>query len=252
MLKRTEGIVLKNSLFGEADLIVTYLTRDYGLLKVFAKSPRKIKSRFGSSLEPLTYSRISFIGKEDSNLPRLTQSDILKSFSKLREEYKCFMSIAEILELNLDFLPEREPNPEIFNLLFNMLLKLEAGCNDNLYYLYYKIKFLELTGYSPKLDVCGRCGIPLKNGTAKSGGLSSIRYSNTAHHSFYVVHGSIICGKCGSNRDDSIKLSDGTLKFYRSFLKWRLCNISRIKVPKHILSEISCVINSHVKYIFSR
>ena len=56
MLQRTEGIVLKTNPFGEADLIVTYLTRDYGILKTFAKSPRKIKSRFGSSLEPLTYS----------------------------------------------------------------------------------------------------------------------------------------------------------------------------------------------------
>jgi DNA repair protein RecO (recombination protein O) len=47
MLHRTEGIVLKTTPFGEADLIVTYLTRDCGILKTFAKSPRKIKSRFG-------------------------------------------------------------------------------------------------------------------------------------------------------------------------------------------------------------
>jgi len=63
MLKRTEGIVLKTNPFGEADLIVTCLSKDYGILKTFAKSPRKIKSRFGSSLEPLTHSKISFWGK---------------------------------------------------------------------------------------------------------------------------------------------------------------------------------------------
>jgi len=60
MLQKTEGLVLKTSLFGEADLIVTYLTKDCGILKTFAKSPRKIKSKFGSSLEPLTYSKIAF------------------------------------------------------------------------------------------------------------------------------------------------------------------------------------------------
>ena len=48
MLRRTEGIVLRTFPFGEADLIVTFLTADFGLIKVFAKSPRKIKSRFGS------------------------------------------------------------------------------------------------------------------------------------------------------------------------------------------------------------
>ena len=66
MLKRTEGIVLRTFPFGEADLIVTHLTPDLGIIKSFAKSSRKTRSRFGSSLEPLTRSRISLFGKEDA------------------------------------------------------------------------------------------------------------------------------------------------------------------------------------------
>ncbi len=58
MLKRTEGIVLRTIPFGEADLIVTYLTPDFGIIKLFAKSPRKTKSRFGSSLEPLSLVKV--------------------------------------------------------------------------------------------------------------------------------------------------------------------------------------------------
>ncbi len=45
MLQRTEGIVLKTDLFAEADLIVTYITKDCGIVKTFAKSPRKIKEQ---------------------------------------------------------------------------------------------------------------------------------------------------------------------------------------------------------------
>ena len=78
MLHRTEGIVLKGAPYGEADLIVAFLTLDFGLMSAFAKSPRKTKSRFGSSLEPLTHSKIAFWGKEDSKLPRLTQADIIE------------------------------------------------------------------------------------------------------------------------------------------------------------------------------
>ena len=110
MLKRTEGIVLKTIPFGEADLIVTYLTYDFGLIKAFAKSPRKIKSRFGSSLEPLTYSKISFWGKEDANLPRLTQSDIILPFKSIRERLDCFLKASEIIELTVNTLPEHEAN----------------------------------------------------------------------------------------------------------------------------------------------
>lgn len=232
MLKRTEGIVLRSSLFGEADLIVTYLTRDYGLLKVFAKSPRKIKSRFGSSLEPLTYSRISFIGKEDANLPRLTQSDIIKAFHPLRDELKCFLCVSEILELSLRFLPEKEPNFKAFKLLLDTLLRLESDCSNKLYYLYYKIRFLEITGYSPRFDACGRCGV-----------------NGNGHHHFYVSHGSIMCERCIDDREDSIRMTDGTLKFYKSLLKWSLSNINRVRAPEFFLSEVNNIVNSHIAYI---
>ncbi len=101
MLKRTEGIVLRTIPFGEADLIVTYLTPDFGIIKLFAKSPRKIKSRFGSSLEPLTHSKIAFWGKEDTALPRLTQSDILHPFHSIRDSLDCFSKVNDN-QKNLD------------------------------------------------------------------------------------------------------------------------------------------------------
>ncbi|MCL4455872.1 MAG: DNA repair protein RecO [Nitrospirae bacterium] len=240
MLKRTEGIVLNNSLFGEADLIVTYLTRDYGLLKVFAKSPRKIKSRFGSSLEPLTYSKISFMGKEDANLPRLTQSDIIKTFHALRDDLKRLLNVSEMLELSLKFMPEREPHFAVFKLLLGTLTKLESDCDNALYLLYYKIKFLEIAGYAPRLDMCGRCGTISYNG------------SYSGHNNFYVSHGSIICEKCIRDREGSIRLSDGTVRLYNSLIKWRLSNINRVKAPAYMLSEIGHVINSHIAYILGR
>src|SRR5208337_2872699 len=138
MLKRTYGIVLKNSVFGEADLIVTYLTPHYGLLRAFAKSPRKIRSRFGSSLEPLTYARISFFGKEEASLPRLTQSDIIKPFHVLRCDFKRLLNVSGILELCLNFLPERRPAPEILNLFLHMLPFLKPNATTNSFIFFIK------------------------------------------------------------------------------------------------------------------
>lgn len=257
MLKRTEGIVLKNYAFGEADLIVTYLSRDYGLIKLFAKSPRKIKSRFGSSLEPLTYSNISFIGKEDANLPRLTQSDIIMPFYKLREDFNCFNKISEILQLSLNLLPERDANIEVFNLLLDTFLKLQANGDNDLYYLYFKTKLLEITGYSPRLDICGRCGNELQG--SKEIGLKGKYKTSTAlcvselpgQYNFYVSHGSIICKRCISDGNGSTRLSAGALRFYRSFLRWNPSNIDRIKASENLLIEISDLINSHIRYIIN-
>jgi len=151
-LKRTEGIVLKSAPFGEADLIVTYLTKDFGLIRTFAKSPRKAKSRFGASLEPLTCSRISFFGREDASLPRLTQSDIIESFQGLRESLDAFACASETTALILELLPEGEPNRKAFWLLRAVLKLMEAlPGRRGFLVLLFKIRLLDMAGYSPLL-----------------------------------------------------------------------------------------------------
>ncbi len=237
MLSRTEGIVLRSSVYGEADLIVTYLTRDFGLLKAFAKSPRKTKSRFGSSLEPLTYSKLSFIGKEDASLPRLTQSDIIVPFHELRDDYKSFVRLAEILELMIHFLPEREPNGSMFALLLKMLSRLRPGDHNALYFLFCKIRFLSVAGYLPRLEACGRCGN---------------RISGHADSRFYLSHGALICDSCRNDGAESIPLSRSALKFYGSILQWRFANIDRVKAPQPLIAEISNIVDSHIRYILAR
>ncbi len=150
--RRTEGIVLKSAPFGEADLIVTYLTKDFGLIRAFAKSPRKAKSRFGASLEPLTYARLSFFGREDASLPRLTQSDIIESFQGLRESLDAFTDASEATALVLELLPEGEPNRKAFRLLRAVLKLMEAlPGRRGFLVLLFKIRLLDMAGYSPLL-----------------------------------------------------------------------------------------------------
>lgn len=246
MLKRTEGIVLRTIPFGEADLIVTHLTPDLGLIKLFAKSPRKIKSRFGSSLEPLTCSKISFWGKEDSALPRLTQSDIIHPFQSIRDNLNCLLRVSEMIELIISFIPEREGNSRVYTLLLDTLRDIEDNLlpaavqkigkggfkNEDLVVNHYKIKFLEFVGFAPKLDACGRCG---KNG-----------------YCFYLSQGSILCEACARGIDSPIKLSPAVLRFYSDLRTWDAKKIKRIRPSAALLSELSDIINTHIKYILSR
>ncbi|MGE5238505.1 MAG: DNA repair protein RecO [Chloroflexota bacterium] len=237
MLKRTEGIVLKATAFGEADLIVTYLSRECGLIKVFAKSPRKTKSRFGSSLEPLTHSRLSFIGKENAHLPRLTQADIVRPFHSLREDLPSFLRMSELLELNLQFLPERDPNPGAFELLLTTMSLLEDVGENPLCRLLYKIRFLEIVGYAPKLDACGRCARP-------SGG--------NGVHRFFSLHGALLCEKCVTDEAGCLTISDGALRFYQSFSRWHAQALDRVQVPGQLVSEVNLVISTHIRAVLGR
>jgi len=235
LLKRTEAIVLKTSAFSEADLIVTVLTRDYGLMKTFAKSTRKTKSRFGSSLEPLTYSSISFWGREDADLPRLTQSDIIRPFQSIRDRMDCFFRVMELVELTLGLLPEREPHRNIFDFLISILLMIEGdneSDNGLLKALLYKIRFLDMVGYGPRLDGCARC--------SRSG------------YNYYISHGSIICGICAKGMDKPIRLSPGVIKSYETLRRWDIAKIDRIRLSRTLLAELSGMLDTHIQYTIAR
>ncbi|MCX7913757.1 MAG: DNA repair protein RecO [Thermodesulfovibrionales bacterium] len=237
MIKKTEAIVLKNSSYAEADLIVTFFTKEFGLIKLFAKSPKKIKSRFGSSLEPLTYSNIAFFGKENTPLPRLIQSDIIKNFQSLREDFSYFLKVNELLELCIHLLPEKVPNEEIFNLLLFTLLRLEEMCDQNICSLFYKIKFLDIFGSLPNINNCGKCGNKI--------------IENGKNQNFSVLDGSIMCNDCAANiKDQMVEIGSSTLKFFRSILRWNHTTIKRAKVHKNLIIELTNLINLHINQVF--
>lgn len=232
MVHRTKGIVLRTTPFGEADLIVNYLTLDYGILTLFAKSPRKTKSRFGSSLEVLTHSRISFWGKEQTVLPRLTQSDIIHPFQSIRDNLHCLLKISEIIELTLNFIPEQDSNKKVYLLLLQTLRGVEQHPTHGLGILHYKIKFLKLAGYAPQLDACGRCG---KEGFG-----------------FYVSEGSILCETCAMGMVSPVRLSRGMVRLYTTLLGWDSKKLHRIRPSRVLLSELSDMIDMHIHHILAK
>lgn len=258
MLRRTEGIVLKTLPFGEADLIVTLLTPAYGIIRVFAKSPRKIGSRFGSSLEPLTCVRLSFWGKEDAALPRLTQSDIVYSFQVIRDNFQVFLRISGMIELTVALILEKDVNARTYSLFLNTLCavrKAMCGMNENnasgrnvdpgrqkkgekiLYAVdvlisHYIVNFLKYAGFAPKLDACGRCG--------KEQGF------------FYVSSGAILCKSCAKSTDAPVEISAAMRRLYQDLLLWDTEKVHRIKPSQSLLAALANVIRMHVEYVVSK
>ncbi len=228
MLKRTEGIVIKNKPMREADLIVTYLTRDYGIMNLYAKSPRKVGSRFGSSLEPVTYSRIGFFGKEQTGLPRLTQSDIIKPHHGLRDSIKIFIPLSEMLELSLRLLPERADSRAAFSLLLNSLSAIEKEPDNPLHAIYYKIRLLQITGFAPKLHLCGRCG-----GDADL---------------FFLSEGAVLCSRCRPGPGRHMLISPPMKKVYHYLSRVRASTIGRLKLGTDVIHGLEALMDSHINY----
>ncbi len=67
----SESILLRTYPLREADLIVSFLTRDQGKLRGVARAARRPKSRFGAGLERLSHVRMFYFQRENRELVTL-------------------------------------------------------------------------------------------------------------------------------------------------------------------------------------
>ena len=74
-LYRDEAVVLRTHKLGEADRIITLLTRQHGRVRAVAKGVRRTTSRFGSRLEPFTHVDLQLA--EGRNLDIVTQAETI-------------------------------------------------------------------------------------------------------------------------------------------------------------------------------
>lgn len=237
MLTKTEGIVLKTIKYGEADLIVTYLTSDKGIINAFAKSPRKTKSRFGSSLEPLTQSKISLWGKEQS-MPKITQADIINSFREIRENYNDFVSISKLVEILISLMPEGTPSNRLFSFFLNILHTVKSSKEHpkDALHLITQIRLLAAIGYAPRLKGCGRCG--------------------NASLDFYPDSGTTLCSKCAVTPERTglpcMRINNKVIHFYSHSIEWPINISHRLKPAPQTLSELSALLDRHLTFLLSK
>src|SRR6516164_9360833 len=106
--RETEAIILKSFPLGEADLLVSFLGRSSGRMRGVAAGARRIKNRYGSTLEVLSHVQIWYVERETRDLVRIQQAELLESFHKAQSDYGLSTSLALVSEVAELVLPERE------------------------------------------------------------------------------------------------------------------------------------------------
>ena len=159
-LYRDEAIVLRTHKLGEADRIITLLTRHRGRIRAVAKGVRRTSSKFGSRLEPFTHVDLQLA--EGRNLDIITQAETLTPFSAgLGADYDRYTSGTVMLE-TADRLvaEEKQPSLQQFLLLVGGLRAMAAGEHRPGQVLdSYLLRSLAVAGYAPTFDHCARCGV---------------------------------------------------------------------------------------------
>jgi len=114
-----EGIVLKRRNIGEADRILTILTKQQGKMQVKAIGVRKISSKRASHIEPLNHVSMSLY--KGKGMPILTEVATKESFATLKENLQTIGFAYHLCELVDGLCPEGQENIQVFDLLRSVL-----------------------------------------------------------------------------------------------------------------------------------
>lgn len=204
-LHESEAIVLQRYTLGESDRLVSFFSRTMGKMRGVAAGARKPKSRFGATLERLSYIRIWFFERETRELVRISQCEMIESFLDAFSDYPSSVALALFSEITETVLPDREPSDPNFRLLLLAAQAVKRTGKPDLPLAYFALWTVKLGGWLPSLTRCARCGDVLDTNVAGYFGPSA---------------SAVVCGKC--RKPGMRMLSPAAMGAARKMLEERL------------------------------
>ena len=181
----TESLVLKSYNLAEADRIVLFFTREHGVVRGVAKGAKRLKSRFGSSLEPFSTVSLEYFQKEDRELVSIQNVELLHSCFDRASEPDFLSTFSYIADLIATVVPPHDPNETLYRMVVACVNAAgEANVDLGTIRLYFELWLLRLSGYLPDWNSCAGCR-------------NTIRESDPA---YLTGDFHLLCGECNRSR----------------------------------------------------
>mgnify|MGYP000022258139 CR=1 FL=1 len=230
LLYRDEAIIVRTQKLGEADRIITMLTKEHGRIRGVAKGVRRTMSKFGARLEPGSYVDIQMhAGK---TFDTITQVEAIQNYGEeITSDYQRWTIAHAMLETAERFTHEEgEPAAQEFALLAGGLKVLAENRYDaSLILDAFLLRSLSIGGYAPSLNNCSRCD--------KLG----------PHRYFSLVGGGSVCADCRPAA--SATPSPETLSLMEALLKgdWESANLSELRNRREASGLIAAYLQWHLE-----
>ena len=196
MICRAEGLVIRGYRMSESSKVVVLFTREYGKLRLVARGARRPKSKFGASVEPITWGNYVFYRRENRDLQTLSEGDIFYAFSGIKAAYRRTAYASAVCELLDHMTVDEDRNTMLFSVALDALKwmeSIEEGAVE-LPLWYFQLKAAAASGYRPHLSGCVRCGERLSGPRIR----------------FNPFLGGTLCERCG---DSGMVLKGDTVRF---------------------------------------
>jgi DNA repair protein RecO (recombination protein O) len=229
-LYRDEGVVLRTQKLGEADRIVTLLTRRTGRVRAVAKGVRRTSSRFGARLEP--FSHVDAQLYTGRSLDIVTQVETLAPYGeRIVTDYASYTAGTAMLETAERLTDqEREPAVQQFLLLVGGLRALADGEHEPGMVLdAFLLRSLAIAGYAASFGDCAVCGL------------------EGPHRSFAIPSGGAVCADC--RRPGAVAPSAATLELCSALLTgdWAIADASEGRHRREASGLVAAYLQWHLE-----
>jgi DNA repair protein RecO (recombination protein O) len=207
-LYRDDAVVLRVHKLGEADRIVTLLTRRHGKVRAVGKGVRRTSSKFGARLEPGSHIDVQLHSRHDPDdvlvinrgLDIVTQTESLGAYgAQLANDYPAWTSASAICETAERLTEEGEPALRLYLLLVGALRALTEREHDpDLVLDAFLLRAMSTAGWEPALLECAKCG------------------ADGPHAAFNIAAGGSVCENC--RPPGSIRPNQGSVELMAALL----------------------------------
>jgi DNA repair protein RecO (recombination protein O) len=218
----TPAILLRRRGYGDADLILTLLTRDKGKINAIAKAAKKSRHRFAGVLEP--FSVVEAVLRAGHGMPLLQEAALIQPFDGLRTQIVKTAYAGYWIEIIDGWMEEGVADPPLYHLLAHALGRLDReGQAISEVSIFFQMQFLASAGIKPPLDHCCGCRQTLDR-------LPGYRLL------FHPPLAGLLCQRCAPDQA-GLLLSKGTIKQLRWMLNTDMDCCRRMRFNPQGLQE---------------
>ena len=230
---KAEAIVLRQRNIGEADCVLTLLSRQFGKLDAKAKGTRRSTSRLSGHLQPLT--RCSLQLARGKTIETVTGAQLLESFPVLRNDLARLSRALYAAELVDKLTTDRAEGEVAYELFLATLRRLSESNQLDSVLRYLELHLLSQAGYSPQLLSCLVCHDSLRPVT----------------NQFSPAAGGVICSQCGNNPTCQ-PLTVDALKVLRLAQKASWKEMARLRLSYTVSREVETHLRSYIVFVLER
>lgn len=230
MIFTTDAVVIREKHTGEADRILTLLSRDRGVFDAFAKGARRPKNKLHGVTQLFSYASFTFFEGKSISINEGQQKHI---FFELREDIEKLALAQYFCEIASVVVPPNQPSDEFLRLFLNTIHFLCKGTQSpSMIKSIFELRFISSAGYMPDLVGCSECGC-----------------FESSDFYFDIQNAALTCGECIKGFDVHLYEHIGTsvLAAMRHILYSEMSDLFRFSLSGDSLSVLSSLTEKFFK-----